>query len=220
MDLNQILLGISISTLPLLLALTVPEIARGRVAMALGDKTPSPRGPLSLNPLKYVHPIGTLLLPLLTVVLGSPLVFGWARPVAVDPRNFRHPRSGFVWLAATGPLANLVMAFIWAVLWIRVAALPVLGGSNLASWIGYMGKFGVTINAFLGVLTLLPIPPFAGGQILIAVLPREAGAALARLEPYGFYIVLGLLFLEMSNIIAILSPTVWWVCTLIVRIVS
>ncbi len=220
MDLNQILLGISISTLPLLLALTVPEIARGRVAMALGDKTPSPRGPLSLNPLKYVHPIGTLLLPLLTVVLGSPLVFGWARPVPVDPRNFRHPRSGFVWLAATGPLANLLMAFIWALLGIRVAELPGLGGGNLGSWFAYMGKFGLTINVFLAVLTLLPIPPFAGGQILVAVLPRRAGAALAKLEPYGFWIVLGLLFLEMSHIISILIPTVSWVFSLIVRLVS
>lgn len=220
MDLNQILLGISISTLPLLLALTVPEIARGSVAMALGDKTPSPRGPLSLNPLKYVHPIGTLVLPVLTVVMGSPLVFGWARPVAVDPRNFRHPRSGFAWLAAAGPLANLVMAFIWAALWIRVAALARLEGTNLGLWIAYMGRFGVTINAFLGVLTLLPIPPFAGGQILVAVLPRRAGLALARLEPYGFYIVFGLLFLEMFNIISILIPTVGWVRALIVHLVS
>jgi len=219
MDLNQILLGISIATLPLLLALTVPEIARGRVAMALGDKTPSPRGPLSLNPLKYVHPIGTLLLPVLTVVMGSPLVFGWARPVAVDPRNFRNPRLGFGLLAAAGPVANLVMAYIWAVLWIRVAGLPGLAGGNLASWIAYMGKFGVTINGFLAVLTLLPIPPFAGGQILVAVLPRKAGAALAQLEPYGFWIVLALLFLEMSHIISILIPTVGWVCALIVHLV-
>jgi Zn-dependent protease len=220
MDLNQIFLGISISTLPLLLALTVPEIARGRVAMALGDKTPSPRGPLSLNPLKYVHPIGTLLLPVLTVVIQSPLVFGWARPVPVDPRNFKNPRSGFAWLAAAGPLANLVMAFIWALLWVRVAPSGWLGSGDLAFWVALMGKFGVTINAFLGVLTLLPIPPFAGGQILVAILPRRAGAALAKLEPYGFWIVLGLLFLEMSNIIAILGPTVWWVRALIVRLVS
>ena len=220
MDLNQILFGISIATLPLLLALTVPEIARGRVAMALGDPTPSPRGPLSLNPLKYVHPIGTLLLPVLTVVIQSPLVFGWARPVAVDPRNFKHPRSGFAWLAAAGPVANLVMALIWALLAVRFAPAGWLGTGKLAYWVAYMGNFGVTINAFLGVLTLLPIPPFAGGQILVAVLPRPAGAALAKLAPYGFWIVLGLLFLEFSHKIAILGPTVWWVRDLITRLVS
>jgi Zn-dependent protease len=220
MDIGQILFGISIATLPMLLAFTVPEIARGGTALALGDRTPAPRGPLPLNPLHYVHPLGTVLLPVLTVVAGSPLVFGWARPVAVDPRNFRRPKLGFGLLNAAGPAASLLMALVWALLALRIAPAGWLGTGKIAYWVAYMGTFGVTINAFLAVLNLLPVPPFAGGQILMAILPLQLGAPLARLEPYGYWIVLGLLFLEFSHKIAILGPTVWWVRDLITRLVS
>lgn len=199
----------------MLLAFTVPEIARGQVALALGDRTPAPNGHLSMNPLHYVHLLGTIVLPVLTVVLGSPLVFGWARPVAVDPRNFRHPRLDLALLAASGPVACLIMAFLWALLAVRVAPRGWLGSGPLAYWIAYMGTFGISINAFLAVLNLLPIPPFAGGRVLIGVLPLPAAQQLARLEPYGFWIVLGLLFLEFSHIISILGPTVGWVRDLI-----
>ena len=220
MDLDQILFGISVATLPMLLAFTVPEIARGRVALALGDPTPAPRGALSMNPLNYIHPLGTLVLPVLTVVIGSPLVFGWARPVSVDPRNFRQPRLGVVMLNAAGPAANLVMALGWALLAVRIVPAGWLGGGKLAYWIAYMGGFGISINAFLAVLMLLPVPPFAGGRILMALLPPRAGALLGRLEPYGFWIVLGLLFLEFSHKIAILGPAVGGIRDLIVRLVS
>jgi Zn-dependent protease len=220
MNLGQILVAISVVALPMLLAFTVPEIARGRIALALGDRTPAPTGKFSMNPLHYVHPLGTVVLPILTVVAGSPLVFGWAKTVQVDPRNFRRPRLDYALLNAAGPLACLVMAFVWAVLAVRIAPRGWLGSGPPAYWVAYMGSFGISINAFLAVLNLLPVPPFAGGRILMGVLPLKAAAQLARVEPYGFWIVLGLLFLEFSHKIAILGPTVWWVRDLIARIVS
>ena len=220
MDLGKILLAISVVALPMLLAFTVPEIARGRIALALGDPTPAPHGRLSLNPLHYVHVLGTIVLPVLTVVLGSPLVFGWARPVAVDPRNFGHPRLDLALLAAAGPLACLVMGLLWALLAVRVAPQGWLGTGPLAYWVAYMGSFGISINAFLAVLNLLPVPPFAGGRVLIGVLPLPAARLLARVEPYGFWIVLGLLFLEFSHMISVLGPTVGWLRDLLTRLVS
>jgi Zn-dependent protease len=220
MDLGQILVAISVVALPMLLAFTVPEIARGRLAIALGDTTPAPRGGFSLNPLKYVHPLGTVLLPIATVVAGSPLVFGWARTVMVDPRNFRRPRLDYALLNAAGPVSGLLMALVWALLAVRIAPAGWLGTGSPAYWVAYMGSFGIVINVFLAVLNLLPVPPFAGGRILIGVLPLKAANALARVEPYGFWIVLGLLFLEFSHKIAILGPTVWWVRDLITRLVS
>lgn len=219
MDIGQILRAISVFTLPILLAFTVPEIARGRVAMALGDKTPAPNGHLSLNPLHYVHVLGTVVLPVLMLLFGSPLLFGWAKSVPVDPRNFRKPRLDLALLSATAPIACLLMAWLWALLGGSLASRGLLGHGYLAYWVHAMAVIGLTINVFLAAINLLPIPPLAGGRMLIGVLPLKAAWALTKLEPYGFWIVLGLLFLESARVISVLGPLVGWLSDLIMHLV-
>lgn len=175
--------------LPVLLAITVHETAHGWVARYFGDQTASRLGRLSLNPLRHIDPVGTVLVPAIMLLLPGGFVFGWAKPVPVDFRNLRHPRTDMAWVAAAGPFSNLVMAVLWALL-AHVGAMA--GG-----WVGlplvFMAVAGIFINTILMVLNLLPLPPLDGGRVAVGLLPVSLARPLARIEPYGIWILVALL---------------------------
>lgn len=189
MDLTNFLRIVSVAAIPILLAITLHEVAHGRVARRFGDRTAEAQGRLSLNPVRHIDPIGTLLVPTLLLLAGG-FLFGWAKPVPVNARNLRHPRQDMVWVAAAGPLSNLLMAVGWAL----VFSLSVRGSGVVASWLEAMASIGVSINLLLAVFNMLPIPPLDGGRVLVNLLPPGPLAQLLnRIEPFGLFIVLGLL---------------------------
>lgn len=178
--------------LPVLLAITVHEAAHGLMARRFGDTTAQMLGRLTLNPLKHIDPVGTVIVPLVMLLLPGGYLFGWARPVPVNTRNLKHPKSDMAWVAAAGPGANLLMALGWALL-VRFAVL--LGNNNPFGWpMLYMGVAGIFINSSLFVLNLLPIPPLDGGRVVTGLLPLKAANVYSRIEPYGMWILLALLF--------------------------
>lgn len=177
--------------LPVLLAITVHETAHGYVARSFGDHTAEMQGRLTLNPLKHIDPVGTILVPAILLLLPVHFVFGWAKPVPVDWRNLRHPKQDMAWVAIAGPASNLLMGFAWAIL-ARIAL-----GLPAESWVKtpllFMGVAGIFINTVLMVLNLLPLPPLDGGRVLTGLLPPRQAYNFARIEPYGFMILLVLL---------------------------
>lgn len=177
--------------LPVLLAITVHEIAHGWIARHFGDRTAELQGRLTLNPIKHIDPIGTILVPGLLLLLPGGFVFGWAKPVPVDWRNFKHPKQDMAWVAVAGPTSNLLMAFGWAVLTRIAVMLP--GDSPITAPLLFMGVAGIFINTILMVLNLLPLPPLDGGRVLTGLLPARYAYQFARIEPYGFVILLALL---------------------------
>lgn len=187
----------AVALLPLLFAITVHEVAHGWVAKLYGDPTAQRLGRLTLNPLKHIDPVGTLLVPGLLMLLGG-FVFGWAKPVPVNWENLRHPKRDMAIVAAAGPGANLVMAVFWA----GIAKLGTLLGS---SWAGlpmqYMGLFGIEINVVFMILNLIPLPPLDGGRVAVGLLPGPWAWQLARVEPFGFFILLGLLATGVLSLI-------------------
>ncbi len=190
LELN-LLQRIAVWALPVLFAITVHEVAHGWMAKRLGDRTAQMMGRLTLNPLKHIDPLGTVLVPGLLLVLGG-FVFGWAKPVPVTWENLRHPKRDMAVVAAAGPLANLAMALMWAL----VMKLGMLVSGAL-EWAAvpmiYMGGAGITINLVLMVLNLLPLPPLDGGRVLGGLLPGPLSWQLSRIEPYGFIILVVLL---------------------------
>ncbi|HHB13363.1 MAG TPA: site-2 protease family protein [Chromatiales bacterium] len=188
--------------LPVLFAITLHEVAHGWVARVFGDHTAEEQGRLSLNPLRHIDPIGTIVVPALLLFLGG-FLFGWAKPVPVDPRRMHHPRRDMAIVAAAGPAANLAMAVGWAV----VAR---LGFALLEHWAWaavpmiLMGQAGIAINLILMVLNLLPLPPLDGGRILAGVVPPRVAYHLAQIEPYGLMVLVVLLALGWLG--RLLSP--------------
>jgi len=181
----------SIWVIPLVIAITFHEAAHGFVARFLGDETAWRLGRVSLNPLKHIDPTGTILLPGLLLLLGSPFLFGYAKPVPVNFRALRNPRSGMVWVAVAGPAMNIALAILAALAFHLVGYLPV----TAARWAAENLKNALTINVMLAVFNLFPIPPLDGGRIAVGVLPNVFATPLARLEPYGMLILIGLLFI-------------------------
>jgi Zn-dependent protease len=193
---------VAIWALPVLFAITLHEVAHGWVASKFGDQTARLAGRLTINPIKHIDLMGTIIVPLLMLSLGG-FLFGWAKPVPVDARNMHHPRYNMAVVAAAGPISNLLMALFWA----GIAKL----GLYLNTWFGvpllYMGQAGMMINIVLCILNCLPIPPLDGGRVLMNLLPGRMGWSMYRLEPYGFLI---LVLLMMSGILSyVIAPAVY-----------
>jgi Zn-dependent protease len=199
---------IAILAIPLLFAITLHEVAHGWVASFFGDQTARLSGRLSINPIKHIDPVGTVLVPLAMLVLtNSSFIFGWAKPVPVDARNLHHPRRDMAYVALAGPLANIAMALIWG----GIAKMGVLVEASGNTWLGVplgnMGVAGIIINVVLAVLNLMPFPPLDGGKILASLLPPRAAYYFSLIEPYGFIILLLLLFSGILS--SIMNPFVF-----------
>jgi Zn-dependent protease len=196
MDVSALIQVISISALPVIFAITLHEAAHGYVARHFGDTTAWVAGRISLNPLRHIDPVGTLLVPgvilaLSYVTAGSAMLFGWAKPVPVNFGRLRRPLHDMVWVAAAGPAVNLLMAVGWAALLKLATILPY---TMYTRPLGMMCMTGININLVLMVLNLLPLPPLDGGRIAVGLLPYRLAVPFSRLERWGFPILLLLLF--------------------------
>jgi Zn-dependent protease len=191
LDVARIAQLIAVAALPLVFAITLHEAAHGYVARHFGDFTAHAQGRISLNPLRHIDPIGTLLVPVLILALsGGRFIFGWAKPVPVNFGNLRRPKRDMLWVAAAGPGANLAMALAWVLV---LKVLIVLPGAVYTDWLGQVARAGVVLNVVFMVLNLLPVPPLDGGRIAYSLLPNRFAYHYGKLEPYGLVIVLALL---------------------------
>ncbi|WP_151192986.1 site-2 protease family protein [Cysteiniphilum sp. JM-1] len=200
-DLNTYLTAFVMFIIPMLFAITLHEAAHAYIAKLRGDKTAYLMGRVTLNPIKHIDILGTIILPTAMFLLGTGFLFGWAKPVPVNFNNLKKPRQDMILVAIAGPLANFIMAIIWFLLWKFV---PNFGFHQMA-------QFGVMLNLMLMVFNLLPIPPLDGSRVISALLPYKAALQYNRLERWGFLIVLLLLFIPFgqSNLLAsILLPLI------------
>jgi Zn-dependent protease len=201
--------GFIVSILLLLLAMSVHEFAHGWVAYKLGDMTPKLSGRLTLNPLAHIDPIGTVILPLvLFLSTGGRFVFGAAKPVPIDFRGLKNPKTDILWIGAAGPFANFLFALVCIFL---------MKFSGHGVWFDML--FGLAeINIVLGVFNLIPIPPLDGSRILAGLLPDSLAAAYVRLEPYGFFILIALIWLNIFNVVV--RPATGFMFDLLTRLVG
>ncbi len=191
-----------IAAIPVLFAITLHEAAHGYVARHFGDMTAYQQGRISLNPLRHIDPIGTVLFPLLTLFLGG-ILFGWAKPVPVNFGALRHPKKDMLWVAIAGPASNLAMALAWAFFYKIATLFP---DNYFADPLAGMAEWGIRINVVLMVLNMLPLPPLDGGRVAVSLLPHRQAWQLSRIEPYGMFI---LIFLAVTPVLSlILSPLV------------
>ncbi|MGH8677152.1 MAG: site-2 protease family protein [Burkholderiales bacterium] len=192
MDYAYLLQLIALYAIPGIFAITLHEAAHGYAARHFGDPTAYQAGRISLNPVRHIDPIGTLLIPAIVLLAsGGKFAFGWAKPVPVDFGRLRHPKRDMLWVAAAGPGANLFMALLWAIALKVVATLP---ASYFTEPALLMAQGGIIINVVLMVLNLLPLPPLDGGRIAVSLLPHRLAYQVARFEPYGMILLMILLF--------------------------
>jgi Zn-dependent protease len=205
-DYNNLVQTILVYALPVLFAITVHEAAHGYVARHFGDPTAYMLGRVTLNPIKHIDPMGTVLMPLILLfstaaIPGGPFLLGYAKPVPVNFGQLRHPKRDMIWVAAAGPISNFIQALVWGLLLVAL-----LGAGLQERFFIAMAKAGIQVNLVIAVFNLFPLPPLDGGRVLVGLLPRKPAYQLARIEPYGFFIVLALL------IPGILSS--WWIAPL------
>jgi Zn-dependent protease len=198
LDLNGFLKNLSIYAIPILYAITLHEVAHGWMARQCGDRTAELLGRLSLNPLRHIDPVGTLLIPGTLLVLGLP-AFGWAKPVPVAVSQLPNPRRAMILVALAGPGANFLMAIFWSA--VLAVVLRINDIEPFSSWIILMAQAGILSNVVIAVFNLLPIPPLDGGRVLTSLLPPRLGIPLERLAPIGMFIVFGLSVFHMFD---------WW----------
>jgi len=209
MQIDQLIQTITIAAIPILFAITLHEAAHGYVARHFGDMTAYQQGRISLNPLRHIDPVGTILLPILTLMLGG-ILFGWAKPVPVNFSALRRPKQDMLWVALAGPASNLAMALGWAVLYKLTWMFP---DNYFAEPLLEMANIGIKINVVLMVLNLLPLPPLDGGRVAVSLLPHRQAYQLSRIEPYGMFI---LIFLAITPILGwVLSPLIGMVYQLL-----
>lgn len=180
--------------IPLLFAITLHEASHAFVAKYLGDSTAYVQGRMTLNPIKHIDPLGTVIIPVALLMLGSPFIFGYAKPVPVNFGQLRNPRRDSALVALAGPASNLVMALLWAILKIILLAMHVQSGFFLQ-----MAEIGVIVNLVLFAFNLFPLPPLDGGRIMTSLLPMNLAYKFAQIERYGFFIVLGLVYLGLTT---------------------
>lgn len=202
MNIDEVIQTISIAAIPVLFAITLHEAAHGYVARHFGDMTAYQQGRISLNPLRHIDPIGTVLVPLVTMLLGG-ILFGWAKPVPVNFAALRRPKKDMLWVAIAGPATNLFMALGWALVYKLGWTFP---DNYFAEPMLEMAEWGIKINVVLMVLNLLPLPPLDGGRVAVSLLPHRQAFQLAKIEPYGMFI---LIFLAITPVLGwILMPLV------------
>ena len=189
LDLSVFLYKLSYWTIPVLFAITLHEVAHGWMARYFGDRTAEMLGRLSLNPLRHIDPVGTVLVPGI-LLATSGMLFGWAKPVPVATKALRNPRLAGILVALAGPLANFAMAGLWCA--VLAGIVRVNGNETLIRWIASMAQAGILINVILALFNLLPIPPLDGGRVLTGLLPSQWGARLEKFEPIGLFLVVGL----------------------------
>ena len=195
MDIAQLIQTVAIYALPVLFAITVHEAAHGYAARYFGDDTAWKMGRVTLNPVKHIDPLGTIVMPLLLYFATSgAFLFGYAKPVPVRFGNLRNPKRDMIWVALAGPAANLIQALLWGILFYLLQG---LGTEEVFFYA--MCKAGISMNVGLFVFNLFPLPPMDGGRIMVGLLPLKQALAFSRLEPYGFFIVIALIYLQVLD---------------------
>ncbi|OGT50396.1 MAG: peptidase M50 [Gammaproteobacteria bacterium RIFCSPHIGHO2_12_FULL_41_15] len=197
---EQVIRTLIVAALPLIFAITLHEAAHGLVAKWLGDKTAYMMGRVTANPIKHIDPIGTIIVPIATYTMAHFLI-GWAKPVPVTWQNLKHPRRDMAIVALAGPMANFLMAILWALIMHVGLYIHAIGDHETWLQIGKFilnaGSYGILINMILMIFNLLPIPPLDGSRVLSAIIPRKWSYYLDRIEPYGMFIILAFLFLGL-----------------------
>ena len=212
---------IAVSIIPVLFAITVHETAHGWAALRLGDPTAKMLGRLTLNPIPHIDPVGTILVPVVLLIISSivnapPWLIGWARPVPITEQNLRKPKRDMAYVALAGPFSNLLMAVFWAVV-IRIGA-EIQDSSGIGEFLIHSGTVGILINAILIALNMLPLPPLDGSRVVSSLLPPRVEWQYNRLERFGFPI---LLFLLITNVLwTILRPIVALIFSGVTKIVG
>ncbi len=210
---SSIIQQISIMAIPLLLGVILHEVAHGWVANKLGDPTARLMGRLTLNPIPHIDPFGSILIPAILILSQAPFVFGYAKPVPVNFRNLRNPKKDMVWVALAGAVVNLLLALGFSIIHrLLMAAGPLWEWPLLRIILQpliLMLRYGVVINVALGIFNLIPIPPLDGGRVMVGLLPLQAAYQYSKIEPYGFFILIGLLVTHVLD--WFISPLIYFI---------